>query len=447
MFIREFVIFYGMEDFKIIHDAIHGSIKFEEVTLRLLETPEMQRLSGIKQLGLGYLVFPGANHTRLEHSIGVGYVAGRMGEVLGLTKEEVDTLKAAGMLHDLGHSPFSHTLEYLLYEKTKLDHMEITTKIIEGKIDLLEGLEIEERERIHEILNDYSLDTKQINKMILGETEELSLDSFEEGHRSFFGGEKNYLVNMISGSLDADQIDYLLRDAHYTGVAHGAIDFPRILHTLKIKNGELMIDKKGVPALEGMLVARALMYSAVYFHKTNRIGELMLSRAVEEIELDNWLDIYRYNDSELISLMLNQGGYPREIALRLKYRRLFKKVIVRNFEELEDGHEENYKDVLLKLCDLKERRKVEREIAESAGVDSRYVLIDIPSRNVILSEPRLTKTNVKVVENGHVYSLSKFSPLARALQTRKVQDWAIMVITPKEHREKVKKVAERIIFS
>ncbi len=435
-----------MEDFKIIHDAIHGSIKFEGVTLRLLETPEMQRLSGIKQLGLGYLVFPGANHTRLEHSIGVGYVAGRMGEVLNLPKEEVELLKAAGMLHDLGHSPFSHTLEYLLYEKTKLDHMEITTQIIKGKMDLLEGLEIEGRERIHEILNDYSLDTERICDMILGKTKEMTLEDFEKG-KEFFGDEKNYLVNIISGSLDADQLDYLLRDAHYTGVAHGAIDFPRILHTLKIKNGELMVDKKGVPALEGMLVARALMYSAVYFHKTNRIGELMLSRAVEEIEMDNWLEIYRYNDSELISLLLSQGGYPREIALRLKYRRLFKKAMVKTFEELENEYGEHYRDVLLGLCDLKERRKKEREIAEAAEIDEKYVLIDIPSRNVILSEPRLTKTNVKIVDGDHVYPLSKFSPLAKALQNRKVQDWAIMVATPKEYVEKIKKVAERIIFS
>jgi len=346
----------------------------------------------------------------------------------------------------LGHSPFSHTLEYLLYEKTKLDHMEITTKIIRGKMDLLEGLDIEGRERIHEILNDYSLDTDKICDMILGKTKEMTLEDFEEG-KEFFGDEKNYLVNMISGSLDADQLDYLLRDAHYTGVAHGAIDFPRILHTLKIKNGELMVDKKGVPALEGMLVARALMYSAVYFHKTNRIGELMLSRAVEEIEMDNWLDIYRYNDSELISLLLSQEGYPREIALRLKYRRLFKKALVRTFEELDKEYGEDYKDILLKLCELRERRKMEREIAESAGIDEKYVLIDIPSRNVILSEPRLTKTNVKIVDEDHVYPLSKFSPLAKALQNRKVQDWAIMVATPKEYVEKIKKVAERIIFS
>ncbi len=436
-----------MSDYKIIHDAIHGSIKFDGVTLKLLESPEIQRLSGIKQLGLGYLVFPGANHTRLEHSIGVGYMAGRMGEMLGLPKEEGELLKAAGMLHDLGHSPFSHTLEYLLYEKTGLDHMEITVKIIKGDIDLLEDMNIEGRETIPEILDEFSLDADTISRMILGETKEMTLEAFENP-RNFFGDEKNYLVNIISGSLDADQIDYLLRDAHYTGVAHGAIDVYRILNTIKIKNGELMIDKKGVPALEGMLVARALMYSAVYFHKTNRIGELMLSRAVEEIELPNWIDIYRFNDSELISLMLEQGGYPREIALRLKYRRLFKKAMVKRFEELEESYgEENYRETLLRLCDLKYRRRVEREIAESAGIDERYVLIDIPEKNVILSEPRLSKTNVKVIDGNSVYPLSKFSPLARALQTRKVQDWAIMVATPKTYVEKIQKIAERIIFS
>ncbi len=433
-----------MSEFKIIHDAIHGSIKFEGSTLKILDAPEMQRLNGIKQLGLGYLVFPGANHTRLEHSLGVGYIAGRMGSALNLSKDEIEMLKVAGMLHDLGHSPYSHTLEYLLYEKMKLDHMEITTKIIKGEIDILEGIDMEERERIHEILNDYSINTDMICAMILGKTNSrIDILNVDE-KQSYFGDKKNYLVNIINGNLDADQIDYLLRDAHYTGVAHGTIDVERIMNTIKIKNGELMIDKKGVPALEGMLVARALMYSSVYFHKTNRIGELMLSRAVEEIDMENWLDIYRMNDSELISLLMEQGGYPREIAMRIKYRKLFKKAIVRNFEELEKY--KNYREKLLELFDLKKRRKYEREIAESVGIDSKYVLIDVPERNVILSEPRLSKTNIKIVVGDKIYPLSKFSPLARALQMRKVQDWAIMVVTTKKYVDKVKRVAERILF-
>ncbi len=431
-----------MSTYKIIHDAIHGSFKFEGATLRILETPEMQRLNGIKQLGLGYLVFPGANHTRLEHSIGVGQVAGKMGEALGLPNIEIETLKVAGMLHDLGHSPFSHTLEYLLHEKTGMDHMEITTKIIRGDIDILEGLDIEERERIHEILKDYGIDIDMVCRMILGKTEK-KYDITKVGGQAYFGAEKNYLVNIISGPLDADQIDYLLRDAHYTGVAHGMIDVYRILNTIKVKNGELMIDKKGVPALEGMLVARALMYSSVYFHKTNRIGELMLSRAVEEIEMDNWLDIYKFNDSELISLLLSQKGYPREIALRLKYRRLFKKALVLRVDEIKDN--ENIIEEMSKLDDLKRRRRVEREIAEAAGLDPRYVLIDIPENIAQLSEPRLNKTNVKVIDGNEIHELSKYSPLARALQLRKVQDWALMIVTRKDAVDRVRREAKRIL--
>ena len=431
-----------MSDYKIIHDTIHGSMKFEGATLRILDAPDMQRLNGIKQLGLGYLVFPGANHTRLEHSLGVGHVAGLMGKALNLPGEEILTLKVAGMLHDLGHSPFSHTLEYLLHEKTGLDHMEITTGIIRGKIDILEGLEIEDRERIHEVLSNYGIDIDLVCRMILGETSRRTDIMNFEGKQAYFGEDKNYMVNIISGSLDADQIDYLLRDAHYTGVAHGMIDVHRILNTLRIKNGELMIDKKGVPALEGMLVARALMYTSVYFHKTNRIGELMLSRAVEEIEMDNWLDIYKLNDSELISLLLREDDYPREIALRLKYRKLFKKALVLRSDELKKGDEEKLK----KMRNLKNRRKYEEEIAESAGIDPRYVLIDIPENIAQLSEPRLNKTNAKIIDGNEVYPLSKYSPIARALQLRKVQDWVLMVVTKKEYVDKVRKISQRILF-
>jgi len=198
-------------EYKIIHDSIHGSIKFEGIALELLETPEMQRLSGIKQLGLGYLVFPGANHTRLEHSIGVSYVAGKMGMALGLSSEEITLLKVAGMLHDIGHSPFSHTLEYLLYEKTGMDHMEITAKIIEGKMDIVDG-ELEEGKRVYEILDDYSIPKNTLERMILGEVERRTDILSIHKNQAYFGDEKNYLVNIISGSLDADQIDYLLRD-------------------------------------------------------------------------------------------------------------------------------------------------------------------------------------------------------------------------------------------
>nr|AAZ32510.1 metal-dependent phosphohydrolase [uncultured euryarchaeote Alv-FOS4] len=430
-----------MSDYKIIHDTVHGNIKFEGATLRILETPEMQRLNGIKQLGLSYLVFPGANHTRLEHSIGVGHVAGKMGEALNLPDIEVTTLRVAGMLHDLGHSPYSHTLEYVLHEKTGWDHMDITTEIIRGNLDIITD-EVEGRERLHEILNDAGVDIDMVCRMIKGEVRK-DASMHIDGNQAYFGDPKNYMVNIISGSLDADQMDYLLRDAHYTGVAHGMIDIFRILNTLKIKNGELMVDKKGVPALEGMLVARALMYTSVYFHKTNRIGELMLSRAVEELDMDDWLDIYRFNDAELMSVLKEAGGFPHEVAMRLKYRKLFKKAIVMRFDEIENNHE--ILELLKRLSDLKYRRRVEEEIAQGAGVDSKYVLIDIPGDIAKLSEPRLNKTDVKIVDGQNIRELVAYSPLARALQIRKVQDWAFMLVTKKEYTESVTKSAKRML--
>ncbi len=423
--------------YKIIHDAIHGSIRFEGVTLRLLETPELQRMSGIKQLGLGYLVFPGANHTRLEHSIGVSYMAGEMAKHLGLDPHEVTLVKIAGLLHDIGHSPYSHTLEYVLHEKLGKDHMEITADIIRGKIDII-GDCVEERERIHEIISDEGFSPDRIANIILGKEVSPDLWSVEKG-QMFFGGSKNYLTQIINGYLDADQMDYLLRDAHYTGVAHGIVDVHRILNTIRIYNGNLVVDKKGVNALEGILVARALMYSSVYFHKTARIAEVMLSKAVEYLDMDNWLDIYKMADADLISTLMNTGGYPKEIALRIKYRKLFKKALVIGFNELTDELIENLKE----LDDLKKRRSVERSIANAVGIDEGYVLIDMPEQIASLSEPRLGKTRIPIVDGNSVQYLTKYSPLAKALQTRRIHDWVLMVSTPKKYVEKVEKAAKR----
>lgn len=430
--------------YKIIHDAVHGSIKFEGITLKLLETPELQRMNGIKQLGLGYLVFPGANHTRLEHSIGVSYMAGEMATHLNLEPHEITLVKVAGLLHDIGHSPFSHTLEYILHEKLGKDHMEITADIIRGKIDVIDE-EIDGRERIYEIISNEGFSPEKIADIILGKNviSESEYEQFlpTDSTKSLFDGGKSYITQIINGYLDSDQLDYLLRDSHYTGVAHGIIDIHRILNTIRIYNGRLVVDKKGVNALEGLLVARALMYSSVYFHKTARIAEVMLSKAVECLDLDNWLDIYRMADADLLSLLISAGGYPKEIAIRIKYRRLFKKALVVKTETVEENEEliENLKE----LDDLKVRRKIERNIANAVGIDEGYVLIDIPEKIASLSEPRLGKTRIPILDGNVVRYLTRYSPLAKALQQRRIHDWILMVSTPKQYVEKVEKAAKR----
>ena len=115
---------------KIIHDPVHGNIRVDGVFLDILDRHEMQRLRSVKQLDFGYLVFPGANHTRFEHSLGVYHLAGKMADAIELSDEDSMTVRAAGMLHDICHAPYSHTLEEIVEERTGLDHMDLARKLI-----------------------------------------------------------------------------------------------------------------------------------------------------------------------------------------------------------------------------------------------------------------------------------------------------------------------------
>src|SRR2546430_2009848 len=261
-----------MADLKTITDTVHGTIRLDPLTLDLLETLELQRLNSIRQLGLTYLVFPGANHSRVEHCLGVGHVAGEMARALGLSDDERKLVQAAGLLHDVGHGPFSHTLEHVLSRELAVDHMHLTQRIITGHDD---NVSPEDRrafpdvKRIHEVLETHRVDPEAVAALIRGPSEK-GAGLLVPGSRK---ETKRYLAQIIHSPMDADQIDYLMRDAHYTGATHGTIDFSRLLQTLRTHRGELALDRKGLPALEGMLVARGLIYSSVYFHKSARIAE------------------------------------------------------------------------------------------------------------------------------------------------------------------------------
>ena len=422
--------------YKIVQDSVHGSIKFDGVLLELLDTPEIQRLNGIKQLALSYLTFPGANHTRLEHSMGVSYIAGLIGKQIDISKEDIEIIKVVGLLHDLGHSPFSHTLEPLLYQKTGKNHMEITTDIISNE---RRNMHTSDSHTIKDILEKEGFDIPTIKKIITGEIKQDFDILNQDENQKYFGDSKNYLIQIINGNMDADQLDYLMRDSHYTGASHGIIDYHRIFNTMTLKNGELVFDKRGISALEGFLVARSLMYSSVYFHKTVRIAEMMLSRAVESLNMENWLKLYEMNDAELLCSLMNGNTYTKDISSRIKYRRLFKKAFEIDAEKLND-------EMKKKLSDISEKRKLEREIAERAGVQEGYVLIDVPLDDLHLSEPRLNKINLKVLEGERVHNITNFSPLAKALQIRQDMSEKIVVITTKENIEKVKKSSDMILL-
>jgi HD superfamily phosphohydrolase len=432
-----------MPEFKIIHDTVHGSIKLQGLFLDLLETPEIQRLHGINQLGLAYLVFPGANHTRLEHSIGTCHVAGRLAEALELSEEEKKLVMAAGMLHDIGHSPYSHTLEMAVRDKKCADHMEITRDIILGKIKITSKEGLEGAQEIPDLLEKHDLNPEDVARLISGATEDVSpkLEDYPTQNNQVFFNEKRYLAHMIHGPIDSDQIDYLLRDSHYTGVAHGTIDTDRLIQTIEIFNNDLVVHRRGVPAVEGMLVARALMYTSVYLHKTVRIAELMLAKAVEQLDepLDN---IHEMNDSELMAKLMAHGDFQMEIALMLKYRRLFKRALT--ISKGNTSGEE--KKVIETLSESRNRKKAEKEICAKAKIPEGNVIIDMPEKELQITEPRIKATNVKILDNNRLNPLSRFSPLAKALEIRDIYDWEIMVITAPQYLDKVEKVAKKVLF-
>lgn len=445
------------KDRKFVHDPIHGSITIDGFFMDIMGRHEIQRLHLIKQLGLGNMVFPGANHTRFEHSLGVYHLAGRMCEALELDDEDTLTIKTAGFLHDICHPPFSHTMEELMERITEKDHMELARDLIFGDIptfmerdrDLFDGTE-----PISSILESAGVSTKEVCDLIAFPVSEIgaiksgqSLFDFDgqpkpADKQSFFGS-KDYAHQIIHGPVDADQMDYLMRDAHYTGVEHGAIDIDRLLTQMILFNGKMALDKGGIVAAEGLMVSRALMYSSVYYHKTVRIVEMMLTKAVEAAleEGEDFSEIYLMNDAELLSRLNSMGGITSRLSRDLMYRRLYKKAYILYNNNLTDDD----KVLLTKYTGYEKRKALEEEIANRAGLDKSQVIVDIPSKSTLLSNVKIGKTDVQILDGNKLRSVASFSPLAKSLQSRSIYDWSIMISAPKGCTEAVRKAAKDII--
>jgi len=436
----------SVPEHKIIHDSVHGSVKVSGVFLELLHRPELQRLHGIKQLGLAHLVFPGANHTRFEHSLGTYHVADLMCQALDLDQQDRDQALAAAMLHDVGHTPFSHTLEEVLENRFSLDHMELGASLVRGERTVYrqgERVHMPELEPICEVLDRAGISSEDVSDIIVSPGHKARRGQrlvTEAGGQSHFNS-RDHLNQMIHGPVDADQMDYLLRDAHYTGVAHGAIDIDRLVHTIALHHGDIVVRKGGMVAAEGLMVARALMYTSVYFHKTVRIAEMMLCKALELADESIVEGIQAENDASLMERLVAQGGRPERMATMIKYRHLYKRA---HSVYIPDLTEEDV-DGLVRLTDYRKRKSVEELIADRASVDISEVILDVPSRELITGQARRGKTEVPILNGGKVRPLTRLSPISKALQSRGVQDWAVMVSCPQGYVERVGRAAARTI--
>ncbi|MCL5930792.1 MAG: HD domain-containing protein [Candidatus Thermoplasmatota archaeon] len=250
----------------------------------------------VKQLGFTYLVFPGATHSRFEHSLGTYYLAREVSTKLGLEEEDVVDVSLAGLLHDIGHSPFSHSLEGSMMKIYGKEHLGVTVDIIEGKTP---------RNEISDSLGGHKNRVLKILK-----------------------GEAGVLSRIISGNGDVDQIDYLARDSYYTGVALGAVDIPRIMRVLSIYRNELCVEVKGLPSVEGLMVARMLMYRTVYRHKTALIASSLANDALFSMNPD-YDEFVQWNDCDFMAELKKND---LKIYDSLKHRKIPKGLIVRQGE-------------------------------------------------------------------------------------------------------------------
>lgn len=299
---------------KVIYDSVHGYIRLTEKETKIVNSIPFQRLHHIKQLGATYLVYPNAQHTRFAHSLGVLSVMSKFAEKLqargAINSEELRTLRLAALLHDIGHYPFSHSIEDT---KPRTSPNFIKHEFMAEHV-------IANTEVSHLLAED---ETDEIVNIITGRTD-----------NPFF----RYLM---TSDADVDRTDYLLRDAHHTGVAYGAIDLNRVLESVDVDESGIVFLEKGIQSIENLLLARSLMYQSVYFHKVTVAFESLLTRIhrimveqgkvydtnrVQGLKTMQW---YHYNDYYLLTKMksvMGKGDILSEMVTDFMQRRPLKLV-------------------------------------------------------------------------------------------------------------------------
>ncbi len=409
-----------------IRDPLYGFIGFTEGEVKLIDTDVVQRLRRIKQLANAYRVYPGACHTRFEHSLGVMHIATRMAQQLGLSDEEIETIRFASILHDIGHGPFSHAFEDIL---SSVNHPERVT---------------------HEHITKHIIRTHEKIGEILSERKDDVLSVFSDATVS---------KEIISGNIDADRLDYLRRDSYYAGVSYGEFDIERILHTIHKISDEnrsfLTVLEKGLDAVESFRLARFLMHSQVYNHHAGLICESMLQRAVEIAFREGIIEkeIFRFQNDEFLEnylslddfrlihkLMETPGNKASEMINDLENRRLLKR-----------GYEldvTQYMDAILKMkitrLNQLTKKELESTLAEECGCDADLIIARRIKIENSLFGSRIEEGKSPILiekKNGDIQEIDSISPLFRSASPV----IRFFVFCPDEYRSKIGQCTESII--
>ena len=315
------------------------------------------------------------------------HLASLMSGRIELPRSEHLMVMSAALLHDIGHGPFSHAIEGIVSEVLGRSHAEVQDRIIGCPLG--------------ETLEDIGVSPDDVCAMIEGT------------HR---------LASIIHGDLDVDRMDYLLRDAHYTGVPYGTVDAGRLIRATRLMNGEIVLHESGIQAAESLLIARTLMRPSVYYHHVSRIAEKLFSTAVYEHCQDDprriLVEMMRMDDAACMQTLLHsEYAASRHLSEDLYYRRLYKRALFL-------GKNDVSQSIRSSDSSNSRERRISGQIAELCGLRSHQVLVDIPEF------PRNMQMQVQVQGRDLLLPLEEVSPLITTLNETRKSQWRIGVYTP-----------------
>ena len=320
----------------------------------IIDLYPMQRLRRLRQLAGSEYVYPGANHTRFEHCVGVMYLAGKAVENPNISRrvndEELDMIRIAGLLHDIGHGPFSHIFEQLLIKDLEKTHEDMTSWIIE-------------KGELSDIITEMGYKPEEVGKLAVGKLHSPG---------------KAFLDQIISSAVDVDKQDFIVRDTFHTGADYGFIDVFRLIHALDVLGEDLAVDLGALSALEAFMIARIESFKSIYFHRVGRAAQIMMTMAMERANKELGLTAFKTPEEYLamddytVWSALKKCELSKGIINDLERRRMLKCAYERTFYE---------KDTMVSniFGRAAYREQIQREIAKEAEVDTEAVIIDVPT--------------------------------------------------------------------
>ena len=405
-----------------------------DIEKQVIDTLPVQRLRGIKQLSIGSMAYPGGDHTRFAHSLGVMHLAGQIAERLRasvtISDDEWQAVRLAGLLHDIGHGPFSHSSEEILVKYRGLNHEQL-------------GKEVVEKSELADVLKGCGFEPKEIIDLTFGKE--------AKG--------KRYLHQITASQVDADKLDFLVRDSYYTGVEYGRIDISRLIQAMDVIGDEIAIDLKALYALEAFMIARYEMFLAVYYHRSVRSAEIMLHKAMDYTHdiiglttFKNIDEFLRMDDAYVLTKLreLDPNAVdPEKRGLVEKAKDLMARLDRRDLLKAAYQRDVHIRDpyVAKLLSDEAVRHQKEKEIAEKSSVDPEFIVVDVPTLDSIPYYPReIDPMEVPVFRVGsdgkkERVALSSYSRLINVL---KGYIDIIRVYTLPEYRKQVEEAATEV---